>query len=123
MGYLDRLCDLDITDSEAQLRAVTRFYSLPLLVERELLGYEDFIRCIKDAIPAEHSIAWEKRLTPEKILWILQDLHMLVFHGEATWEDRDGLAVGRGSCWKRLQQLHGEYVRSVTLITLKPVQD
>tara|TARA_R100000458_G_scaffold52071_1_gene53335 strand:- start:291 stop:671 length:381 start_codon:yes stop_codon:yes gene_type:complete len=126
MGYLDRLADLDITDSEAQLRAVTRFYSLPLLMEREVLTFGDLKRCIKDALAAETKLYYTEgveHITADKILWILQDLHILLLEGESSFEDGDGLEVSEDTLWAALQQLHDDYVRSVTIITLTPVHD
>jgi hypothetical protein len=112
MGYLDRLADLDITDSEAQLRAVTRFYSLPLLWERELLSFDDLTRCIKDALRAEIEISHTEGGTPigsDKILWILQDLYVLLLRGETELEDKDLSLIDADEVWNTLGSLHDWY--------------
>ncbi len=113
MGYLDRLADLDITDDEAQLRAVTGFYSLPLLWERELLSFDDLTRCIKDALRAEIKISHTEGGTPistDKIRWILQDLHVLLLGGEPDLEDKDLSLIDADEVWNRLGSLHDWYV-------------
>ena len=125
MGYLDRLADLDITDSEAQLRAVTRFYSLPLLMEREVLTFGDLKRCIKDALVAEIELYYTEgveHITSDKIRWILQDLHILLLKGEPSFEDGDGFEVSSDTLWAAFQQLLDWYAPRVTITYLSTVR-
>ena len=113
MGYLDCLADLDITDTEAELRAVTRFYSLPLLWERELLSFDDLTRCIKDALRAEARISLTEGggpgITSAEMLRIFEDIFSLLLAGETELEDKDSSLIDADEVWNTLGSLHEWY--------------
>jgi|TARA_R100000084_G_scaffold54302_1_gene22826 hypothetical protein len=112
MGYLDCLADLDITDTEAELRATTRFYSLPLLMERELISFDDLTRCIKDALRAEIKISLTEGATPitsAEMLRIFEDMFSLLLAGETQLEDKDLSLIDADEVWYTLLCLHDWY--------------